>query len=159
MTLTSGGDFQAFPCLSHWNYPSEALQGVAVLVVSPDQAEHRVISGLFAHTNWVLNHATSLKDAWLRLEQIASPVVLVSQAFPDEGNWSDLLGRIAETPDAPRVIVTTHRLTPELCEQALQQGAFEVLAWPLKAAQLYPAVSDAWRQWKCYTGHTMAASA
>lgn len=141
------GEGLAARSLSHWNYHPQALQGVTVLAVTPDDAEHRALRGLFDHTKWVLDRANSLKDAWARIEESPCPVILISQHLPD-GEWTDLLERLPTTPDAPRVIVTTSSLDSGLYELVLRRGAFDVILKPFKAAQLYPVVSDAWWQWK-----------
>ena len=146
-TKSAAGALLKTPPMSGWNYSPQAFQGVNVLVVSQDEAAHRTLRGLFDHTRWVLDHASTLKDAWLRLAEAPSPVVLVDHHLPD-GEWTDLVDAIAPTADCPRVIVITRKLDSDFYEAVLRRGGFDVIATPLKAAQLYPMVSEAWRQWK-----------
>lgn len=143
---------------AHWNFRPEVLQGVAVLAISSDPSEHRAIRGLFNHTNWVLDCAETLKDAWTRIERAPSPVILVSHTLHD-GTWSDLLERLPSSPDTPRVIVSTNRMDPQLYEDVLHSGGFDVITVPYKAAQLYPVISDAWRQWKFSSSRGVPAKA
>ncbi len=146
----------------HWKYSPESLLGVTVLAVSPDEADHRALRGLFDHTKWVLDRAETLKGAFERLEESPSPVVLLSRKLED-GEWTAFMERLPNTPDAPRVIIVAEKLTQEIYQEALYHGAFDVVVKPFKAAQLYPTVSDAWWQWKhCFTrspDRALAASA
>ena len=119
---------------------------VTVLSVSPTEEVHFSLQGIFNHSKWKLNKAHNLTSAlaFLRARQI--PVVLCeTDVLP--GTWRDLLEQVTRVPNAPAVIVSSRLADDRLWAEALNLGAWDVLARPFVKSEVVQAVSAAWRHW------------
>ena len=124
--------------------PSEI---VTVLSVSPAEEVHFSLQGIFNHSTWKLSKARSLASALAILRAHRTPVVLCeTDLLP--GTWRDLLQQIAGAPNAPAVIVSSRLADDRLWAEALNLGAWDVLARPFVRSEVFRAVSAAWRHWR-----------
>jgi DNA-binding response OmpR family regulator len=64
------------------------------------------------------------------------------------GTWRDLLEHIPRTPNPPAVIVSSRLADERLWAEALNLGAWDVLARPFIPSEVFHAVSAAWRHWR-----------
>jgi DNA-binding NtrC family response regulator len=76
-----------------------------------------------------------------------TPVVLCETDLRP-GTWRELLEEITHAPDAPAVIVSSRLADDRLWAEALNLGAWDVLARPFVASEVFHAVSAAWRHWR-----------
>jgi two-component system response regulator PilR (NtrC family) len=83
----------------------------------------------------VLDHAGSLQQARAQLQREAYDVILTEAVLPD-GNWLDVLHLVRETPREMPVVVTAAQADARLWSQALNLGAFDVLAQPFYAPEV-----------------------
>jgi FixJ family two-component response regulator len=63
------------------------------------------------------------------------------------GTWRDLLEQVTRVPNAPAVIVSSRLADDRLWAEALNLGAWDVLARPFVKSEVVQAVSAAWRHW------------
>lgn len=77
----------------------------------------------------VLDHAASLKLARAMLQQADYDVILTEAALPD-GSWVDALELARECPCAPQLIVTDPQADARFWAEALNVGAYDLLAQP-----------------------------
>jgi DNA-binding response OmpR family regulator len=63
------------------------------------------------------------------------------------GSWKDVLEQVAILPDPPSLIVTSQLADERLWAEALNLGAFDVLAKPFDSAEAMRVVGAAWRAW------------
>jgi FixJ family two-component response regulator len=63
------------------------------------------------------------------------------------GTWKDLLAQVNHGPNAPAVIVSSRLADDRLWAEALNLGAWDVLARPFVRSEVFQAVSAAWRHW------------
>jgi DNA-binding response OmpR family regulator len=73
---------------------------------------------------------------------------VIGEASLPDGTWRDLLRECASFPAPPRLIVTSNLTDDRLWADALNLGAYDVLAKPFRAAEVFRIISLAWRQWK-----------
>jgi len=128
-------------------YLSDSSSLVTVLAVSPSLADHASLQAIFTHSRWRLYQVGSCAEAVSFLRARPIPVVIGDAGLPD-GTWRDLLREVASLPDPPRLIVTSDLADDRLWAEALNLGAYDVLAKPFRAPEVFRTVSLAWRQWK-----------
>jgi DNA-binding NtrC family response regulator len=126
---------------------TRATEIVTVLSVSPTEEVHFSLQGIFNHSKWKLAKAHSLAPALDFLRAQKTPVVLCETDLRP-GTWRDLLEEITHAPNAPAVIVSSRLADDRLWAEALNLGAWDVLARPFVASEVFHAVSAAWRHWR-----------
>jgi DNA-binding response OmpR family regulator len=93
--------------------------------------------------------------AGLRTRQSAgvaySPDTLRAHLSP--GSWIDMLDQIALLPDPPFLIVTSRLADERFWAEALNRGAYDVLAKPFDRTEVVRVVSLAWLHWKVRHEH------
>ena len=91
-------------------------------------------------------------STWASAEKVmgeeAIPVVMCeSEPEPQAGGWRELLDLIRELPNPPVLIVTSRLADDRLWAEALNLGAYDVLAEPFNEAEVVRTVSRAWDHW------------
>jgi two-component system response regulator PilR (NtrC family) len=76
-----------------------------------------------------LEHVPSLRHASARLQQQEYELILTEAALPD-GNWLDVLHLVRECPRQTEVIVTDPQADARFWAEALNLGAYDLLAQP-----------------------------
>lgn len=116
---------------------------VGVLTMFSDRAEESALGHILRHCNWDVYAALTLREA-RRFLRIANVGVAVAQYRPfADFSWRDLIG---ESP-APRVVVTDRLGDEVMWLEALNRGAYDLLAQPFKPAEVFRVLSYAWRSW------------
>lgn len=120
---------------------------VAVLAVSPYAEDRQALEKVFARSRWTIYTARSCAEAADFLRSATVPVVICESDLPD-GDWKDVLERIALNIPPPQLIVTTQLADDRLWAEVLNRGGYDVLAKPFCAPEVFRIVSLAWRHWK-----------
>jgi DNA-binding NtrC family response regulator len=76
-----------------------------------------------------LDHAENLRQARAQLQRTEYDVVLTETFLPD-GNWLDALHLARECPQELEVVVTDPQADARLWSEALNLGAYDLLAQP-----------------------------
>src|SRR5690242_19018848 len=100
---------------------------VTVLSVSPNQQDHHALAGIFGHSRWMLYRAYHFASALSILRERLLGVILCDRDVPP-GNWIRLLESVMLLPLAPPLIVTARLADDQLWSEALNLGAYDVLA-------------------------------
>ncbi len=125
---------------------TRATEVVTVLSVSPAEEVHFSLQDIFSHSKWKLRKTHSLASALAVVRAQETPVVLCeTDLLP--GTWRDLLEQVTRAPNAPAVIVSSRLADDRLWAEALDLGAWDVLARPFVRSEVFQAVSAAWRHW------------
>ena len=133
---------------------------IAVLSVSPIQADHDVLDRMLRRPKWKVHRALSLSSALRRLEKIRYPLVVCERDLLP-GTWKEMLDRLRPMAQPPHLIVTSRLADDYLWAEALNIGAYDVVAKPFDYAGLTRIVSSAWLHWReafAVRPHTMAAA-
>jgi len=77
----------------------------------------------------ILDHAGSVEQARTRLRQGGYEVILTEASLPD-GTWLDVLHLTRELPHEVEVIVTDSQADAHFWSEALNLGAYDLLAQP-----------------------------
>jgi DNA-binding NtrC family response regulator len=120
---------------------------ITVLAVSSSPEDFASVRAIFANSRWRLYQAESCAEAMLLIS--AHPIrVVISIADQLDGTWRDLLAHGALLRRPPKLIVASRFADDRLWAEALNLGAYDVLAMPLRAAEVFRSVSLAWRHWE-----------
>ena len=75
---------------------------ISILLVSPQDEDHRSIRAILRRSNWTLHTATSIAEMLRFLETDEVPAIVCERELPD-GSWKDLLDLVACNAHPPRV--------------------------------------------------------
>ena len=100
-----------------------------ILFISGRQEDARHLSRMLHALPLELEHVSSLQQARTRLHQQAYELILTEAALPD-GKWLDVLHLVRECPRETEVIVTDPQADAHFWAEALNLGAYDLLAQP-----------------------------
>lgn len=120
---------------------------IAVLSVSPIQQDHDTLAKLLGHDQWRIHNALSLQSASAFLRAHAVPLVICEHDLLP-GSWTQLLDEIRLLSIPPFLIVTSRVADDYLWAEALNLGAYDVLAKPLDRTEVTRILSLAWLHWQ-----------
>ena len=126
-----------------------------ILFVSGHQHDAHRLSQMLHALPLVLDHAGSLQDARARLQQNDYDVVLTEAALPD-GQWLDVLHLARECPREMEVIVTDPQADARFWAEALNLGAYDLLAQPFYEPEVRRILYNACSR-PAYQGYPVAA--
>jgi DNA-binding NtrC family response regulator len=127
------------------------ISRVIVLSVGGTEEEYAGLTGIFAHSQWLLcpqsqwelKTCRSLDAALLMLRQKRVPIVICERDLED-ASWKALLEQAALLPDPPYLIVASRQADEYLWAEALNLGAYDVLAKPFETGEVLRVLSSAW---------------
>jgi len=129
-----------------------ATRVVTVLSVSPHEEDHECLQSIFSHSKWKLCKASTLASALAMLGEQEMPVILCERDLLP-GTWRDMLAPISDSPSRPLLLVSSRLADEQLWAEALNLGAYDVLAKPFDSREVFRSVSLAWLHWKhCQDG-------
>jgi hypothetical protein len=96
---------------------------------------------------WNLHHAFGCKDAIRLLERHPVPVVICASNLPD-GDWKLFFDDSGRLPCPPRLIVASRLADARLWGEVLNVGAYDLLATPFDAPELFRVGFLAWHSWR-----------
>jgi DNA-binding NtrC family response regulator len=120
---------------------------LAVLSVSPIKEDHLSLASIIAHSKWMLFKADNLASALTLLQRHEIAVVLCERDLLP-GTWIDLLEHINSLPNGQSLIVTSRLADERLWAEALNLGAWDVLAKPFVRSEVIRGVKSAWYHWR-----------
>ncbi len=113
-----------------------------VLFVTGRSEEARQVSSMLQSLPVSIDHAGNLQQARTQLQQQHYDVVLTEAALPD-GNWLDALHLARQCPSGLEVIVTDPQADAQLWAEALNLGAYDLLAQPFYKPEVQRIVYNA----------------
>src|ERR1700692_1457763 len=119
---------------------------LTVLSVSPFEEDCLSLMAIVGYSTWRLFHAHDLGSAVALLQQHEIAVVLCKRDLPS-GTWIDLLESLRSLPDPPSLIVASRLADERLWAEALNLGAWDVLAKPFDRREVFRSVKSAWQHW------------
>jgi len=106
-----------------------------ILFISGHQEDARQLSQMLHALPLVVDHVGTLRLARVHLRQQDYDVVLTEAALPD-GNWLDVLHLVRDTPRELEVVVTDPQADAHFWAEALNLGAYDVLAQPFQEPEV-----------------------
>ena len=127
---------------------------VVVLSVSPIEEDHVFLEDLMNHSEWTLcpnskwtiYRSCTLASALTILRESRIPIV-VCECDLAPGTWQEMLAQLALLPNPPFLIVTSLLADEHLWAEALNIGAYDVLAKPFDRKEVIRIFSLAWLHW------------
>ena len=119
---------------------------VNVLLISPFDEDHRDLRDILKHSKWQQHGARTQSEACEFLRANVTPVVICEGLLPD-GTWQDVLSQFGRMPRPPLLVVTSRMADDRLWSEALNLGAYNVLAKPLNAKEVFHVAGLAWLSW------------
>jgi len=137
---------------------------VAVLSVSPNGDSISLAQILYesesiTHSKWTLLASATPESAVtvLREKRGAIIPIVVCECDLSPCSWKKLLEVLTLLPDPPCLIVTSRLADERLWAEALNLGAYDVLAKPFDKAEVIRTLHSAWLHWS--NRHGLRASA
>ncbi len=106
---------------------------------------------LRAECEFKLNACPNLASALAAMRKDRVPVV-VCESDLQPGTWKEVLEELNTLADPPFLIVTSRLADERLWAEALNLGAYDVLAKPFDRTEVTRIVSSAWLRWKSRHG-------
>ena len=137
------------------NSPEITTAGiVSVLSISPMEEDHFLLQNILNALRGTLDPSRTFKVngcATLASGLAALPKrqfeVVVCERDLTPGSWKDVLDQVTTLLDPPSLIVTSRLADERLWAEALNLGAFDVLAKPFDRTEAMRVFGAAWRAW------------
>jgi DNA-binding NtrC family response regulator len=119
---------------------------VTVLSVSPFVEDHETLAHILHPYSWTIHRASTLAAATRFLPR--QPISLVvGERDLSPHTWRDLLVVVGSLPNTPLVIVTSYQADDYLWAEALNLGAYGVLAKPFDVVEVRRTLNIAALEW------------
>ena len=129
------------------NIPAPENPAVVALLNSPSERDHATLWRLCREMGWPLYVANSLQGASSLLQSTAPFLVLTETELPI-GSWKDVLDAVHLLSVPPSLVVSSKGADDYLWAEALNLGAFDVLATPLNLTEVTHVFKSAWLRHK-----------
>ena len=100
-----------------------------ILFISGRNEDARNLAQMLHALPLKLEHVQSVREARTRLHQCEYDLILTEAVLPD-GGWLDILHLVRECPRETEVIVTDPQADARFWAEALNLGAYDLLAQP-----------------------------
>ncbi len=124
---------------------------ITVLSVGPLEEDHSVLSRIITSAQWPLCPASEWKlqtcstlDSAISFLKNQRVPLVICQDDLGAASWRDFWAEAATLPEAPSLIVTSRLADEYLWAEALNLGAYDVLAKPFQGEEVVRALSQAW---------------
>jgi len=101
------------------------------------------------HSKWTLLASPNPESAVTVLRERRGPLIpiVVCECGLSPDLWKELLQKLATLSDPPYLIVTSRLANERLWAEALDLGAYDVLASPLDKEEVIRTLHSAWLHW------------
>ena len=124
---------------------------INVLSIGPHAEDHAALSRIFAAaqwplcpgSRWTLETSPTVSSAITQLNRAKTPLVICETDL-GAATWRDFWAQAGALADPPYLIVTSRLADEYLWAEALNLGAYDVLAKPFQPDEVVRALSQAW---------------
>jgi DNA-binding NtrC family response regulator len=117
-----------------------------VFSISPVEEDHAALKQILNVLKFKVKTSATLASALAVLRKNLFPIVVVERDLAP-GSWRDLLEHAVRLPAPPLLIVTSRLADERLWAEAINIGAYDVLAKPFEVQEVCRVVEAAWRHW------------
>jgi hypothetical protein len=122
-------------------------RAITILSVSPVQDDHDDLERALYLPKWKIHKALKLSSAVGLVHENRIPLVVCERDLRP-GTWKEMLDCLTLLPQPPYLIVTAKLADDYLWAEALNLGAYDVLAKPFDGAEVNRILSLAWLHWQ-----------
>ncbi len=122
-------------------------EAAKVLLVSPYEEDHLSLRTILRHSNWQPESARTHAEAMEYLRKNTTPVV-ICESHGLEGSWKELLAHFTRMQRPPLLVVTSLFADERLWSEALNLGAYNVLAKPFSTNEVLHVIGFAAQAWE-----------
>jgi DNA-binding response OmpR family regulator len=123
---------------------------ITILSLSPDEEDHHSLKCILndaeastgSRSKWILLSSRTRESAFALLQEHRISIVLCESRLPP-GTWREVQAQIRMSPRPPLLIVTSRFADDRLWCEALNLGAFDVLAKPFDPTEVIRVLSFA----------------
>jgi DNA-binding response OmpR family regulator len=126
--------------------PENGAGILKILSVTPLESDHQYLRAVVGHSKWMLLNSDAAAAALALLRQYDISVIVCERDLRP-GTWQDVLEGIRDLPHPPSLIVTSHLADERLWAEALNLGAWDVLAKPFDRTEVLRSIKAAWQHW------------
>jgi hypothetical protein len=134
------------------NVMTHSASVISVMSLSPfledhTALEHLFVSGGWDHSRkWLLHASFTLEAAISALQKENLPII-IAESDLRSATWRDLPQQTSVLSDPPLVIVSSQLADEQLWAEALNLGAYNVLAKPFQSDECRHVLEAAWSSW------------
>jgi DNA-binding response OmpR family regulator len=121
---------------------------IRVLSVTAIEEDHRALDRMLPPPKWIVNKSLTLVSGLAQLRKRVLPALVLCECDLFPGSWKEMLDRIRHMSDLPLLIVTSRLADEQLWAEALNLGAYDVLAKPFDVTEVNRILSLAWLHWR-----------
>jgi DNA-binding NtrC family response regulator len=133
---------------------SQGSAAITVLSIAPLGEDHVRLKEILTNSSgaplpdgmWRVEPSFTPRAAMERLRAARIPIVLCANDHQPEA-WKEMLDLLAGLPDAPCMVVTSRQADDRLWVEALNLGAYDVLAKPFDRSEVLRTLANAWQHW------------
>jgi len=125
---------------------SDLANLITVLNLDPLEADHASLIDISARSEWTLASTPTVESALESLRVNRIPILFCNSDLRP-GLWQEMLDRMLSLPDPPFLVVTSRLADDRLWAEALNLGAYDVLAKPFDKTEVNRIVRSAWLRW------------
>jgi len=125
-----------------------------ILSVGLDDVDHGALEAIIDDASagrdsirWSVRRSGGVAHALEVLRNGSVPVVLCESELV-QGSWRDLLDAVSRLPNPPMLVVTSRLADNYLWAEALNLGAYDVLAKPFYDEEVVRTLRSAWRRYE-----------
>jgi DNA-binding NtrC family response regulator len=118
-----------------------------LLLVSPSPEDHQALQEIMADSDWTIQHASTLWRARQLLREDSVMFIICERDVPP-GTWRDVLREAINRTKPLSFILTSRHADDHLWAEALNMGAYDVLAKPFQASEVMRTLEMAFLHWK-----------
>lgn len=107
----------------------------SALLATQSDEDARIAARTLTDLGYYVRRVQSYREAIREMNKCRFTLVLTDVHLGD-GSWKDLLSQTAEMVDPPRLMLLAGGVDPALCAEAVNLGAYDVLARPLDGGEL-----------------------
>jgi DNA-binding NtrC family response regulator len=122
---------------------------ISVLLVSPFLDDQESLEQFLRPPKWSIYRASRFKSAMAVLE-LERPALVLCERDLGQETWKDVLAQTMLMLHSPLIIVTSRLADEHLWAEALNLGAYDVLAKPFDATEVTRSLSLAWVHWSIH---------
>lgn len=130
----------------HSTIATSTTEVLTVLSVSPLDEDHSSLKAIVEHSMCRVFEAHNIRSS-LELLQGDDIAVVLCERELGPGTYIDLLEHIIAKPNAPALIVASRLADESLWAEALNLGAWDVLAKPFDRSEVLRSVNSGWQHW------------